>query len=58
MKIKVIIENGSIAAESLKGFMAEKEAFRKAAEAGKAAEYTEKNPEKFANALPDLTPQQ
>lgn len=48
MKTKITIKKDSPTAEVFKNYMAEKEAFRKAAEAGKAKEYAEQQPEKFA----------
>ena len=49
MKIKVTIKKDSKAAKVIKAYMAEKEAFRKAAEEGKALEYVRTTkPEQFA----------
>ena len=54
--IKITIKQDSPAAKMMEEFMAEKEAFRKAVEAGKAAEYAESKPERFATPLRSLTP--
>lgn len=48
MKIEIAIKQDTPTADVFKEYMAEKEAFRKAAEAGKAVEYAEQQPEKFA----------
>ena len=51
MKTKITITTGSDTAKAFAEYIAEKEAFRKAAEAGKANEYAEQNPEKFAQPI-------
>lgn len=58
MTFKITIEENSVAATKFQEFMAEKKAFREAAEAGKAIEYAIENKKKFATPLPSLTPQQ
>lgn len=48
MKTKITIKKDTPTAEVFKEYLAEKEAFRKAVEAGKADEYAEQQSEKFA----------
>lgn len=55
MKTVITIKKDSAAAKIMQDFMEEKEAFRKAVEAGKAIEYAESK--QFATPLRSLTPQ-
>lgn len=51
VKTKITIKKDSPTAEVFMVYMAEKEVFRKAAEAGKAEGYAEQQPEKFAQPI-------
>lgn len=48
MKIKATIKKDSIAAQAVRKFMAEKEAFKKAVQNGEAVKYAKTKPVKFA----------
>lgn len=51
MTIKITIKKNSLAASKLQQLLAEKDAFKKAIEKGKAIEYGRNNPKKFSRPL-------
>ncbi|MEI6950675.1 hypothetical protein V9K67_26060 [Paraflavisolibacter sp. H34] len=51
MKTKITIKKDSKAAVAIKAYMAEKEAFRKAVQEGRAIDYVRKNPQQFGQTV-------